>query len=159
MKRIELPINKIAKLYERGWSITKLAKKYYVSYWTMWNRLEDLGIIRKLHRNILSPKEIEYQVKVVGMTYNQIADINGVSKSTIIRKTKRLKITHRGRNSKINRYTVLGVHYLRGEKMKIHEIAKTYGISKRTVATLLKKDATPIINKLKERDENTSWNK
>lgn len=159
MKRIELPMNKIAKLYESGWSIPKLAKKYFVSYWTMWNRLEDLGIIRKLHRNILSPKEIEYQVKVMGMTYNQIADINGVSKITIIRKTKRLRITHKGRNSKINRYTVLGVHYLRGKKMKIHEIAKEYRISERSVATLLKKDATPIIQKLQERDDNTVWNK
>lgn len=160
MKRIALPLDRIRRLYERGWTIKRLAAKYFVSYWAMYCRLNEMGIIRRKTRKELSPKEMEFQVKEAGLTRKEIADINGVSSRTVIRKMKNSQIKDFKHYGKINRAVIIGVHYMRfDKKMKLQAIADSFGLSRRTICTVVKMDITPHENAIRIKGEEVTWNR
>lgn len=160
MYRIDLPLDRIKRLYEKGWTIKRLADKFYVSYWAMYCRLNEMGIIRHKTRKYLSPIELKFQTNEVGMTFQEIADINGVSKRTVSRRMKTVQFKkEKRRNYKVNRSTILGVHYMRFDKgMKLKDIAKIYSLSRRTICSIVKMDVQPHIDALKEKGEEVGWN-
>ena len=75
------------------------------------------------------------------------ADINGVSSRTVIRKMKNSQIKDFKHYGKINRAVIIGVHYMRfDKKMKLQAIADSFGLSRRTICTVVKMDITPHEN-------------
>jgi transcriptional regulator with XRE-family HTH domain len=142
MKRLSLPVNKIKKLYLEGWTITKLAERYYCSYFAMRVRILDMGILREKKRIFISPSELKDTYELQGLTLQEIADAYGVSLKTIIRRKKKSwKDIETHHSVKTTPYTPMIVHYLRREKkMKIREVAEIMGLTQRTICNLQKID-------------------
>lgn len=67
----------IARLYEAGLSVYELAERFGVSFTTIINHLEQLGLYERRTRHSWGKREIE-RVKVMyaqGMTYKEIAEM------------------------------------------------------------------------------------
>jgi len=83
--RLSLPEKTIVRLYEIGWTIRRLAGKYYASYGTIRVRLKEAGVLRSKPIII---KRSEIAKRHRKMTYKEIAQIYGVCERTIRRKMK-----------------------------------------------------------------------
>ena len=142
MKRLSLPANKIKSLYLEGWTITKLAKKYYCSYFAMRSCLLGAGAFQERKHVYISPTELKDICEIQGLKTKEVAEGYGVSMRTVFRAKKRSwKEIETPPNKKTTQTTPILIHYLRREKkLKIREVAKIIGITERMVCYLQNKD-------------------
>lgn len=73
--RVYLPIRKISQAYLDGMTLTELAKKYYVSYYCMWMRLKDRGVLREKPKIELTNAELKQCYTYENMGVNEIAKL------------------------------------------------------------------------------------
>ena len=71
--RVYLPIRKISQAYLEGATVTELANKYYVSYYCMWMRLKDRGVLREKPNIELTNTELKERYTYDNMSVNDIA--------------------------------------------------------------------------------------
>ena len=140
MKRLSLPANKIKSLYLEGWTITKLAKKYYCSYFAMRSCLLGAGAFQERKHVYISPTELKDICEIQGLKTKEVAEGYGVSMRTVFRAKKRSwKEIETHHCQKTTPYTPMIVHFLRREKkMKIREVAEVMGLTPRTICNLQK---------------------
>lgn len=153
-RRLSLPVNKIKKLYLEGWTITKLAQRYYCSYFAMRSRLEEMQVLREKKHVYISPAVLKDTYELQGLTIRQIAEEYGVCARTVERRKKHAwNDIENLRNGKTTKYTPLLVTFLRREKkLKIREVADMMGITQRTVCNLQKKDIEELRKKFNPKE-------
>ncbi|NCC19099.1 MAG: hypothetical protein EOM29_09195 [Bacteroidia bacterium] len=72
-----------------------------------------------------------------------------MSRRTIIRKAKKAQIKSQiGKNAKLNRYVVIGVQYMKSNKVKQKVIAEAFKISERSVVNATKINVQDYIDSL-----------
>jgi len=154
MNRIELPMKKIARQYKEGIAIEDLATLHFTSYYCLWKRLNDLGVINKKRPFSIDRKELAQLYLLELYTIHDLAVKYQATERTIIYTLDKLHIQRRNtgyKNPEINYMTPVTVHFLREIKgMKIREIADRCQVSERTVYNCLNDDISDKIRRSNE---------